>query len=103
MFTLLKEGHTKAKCWKFHSKLRPKRFGNKKTTTTIQQDLGMDSGDETKITAMGIQDTSSTSSSANTHSLKYETMHNKRKRSEPFHIRVISKYTNIDTLFYSGM
>jgi hypothetical protein len=102
-----KEGHVEAKCWKLHPELRPKRFGNKKgnkkTTATIQKDLGSDSGDETKIMAMGIQGTSSSaSSSSNTHSLKYETMHDERKRSELFHIRVISKHTKIDTLFDSG-
>ena len=52
---------------------------------------------------MGIQGTySSASSSSNTHSLKYKTMHDERKISELFHIRVISKHNEIDTLFDSG-
>jgi hypothetical protein len=52
--------------------------------------------------AMGIQGTSSSlSCSSNNHSLKTETMHDERK-SELFHIRVISKHTNIDILFDSG-
>jgi hypothetical protein len=102
-----KEGHDEARCWKLHPELRPKRYwnkkGNKKTTATVQQDLGSDSGDETKIMAMGIQGISSiASSSSSTHSSKYETMHDERKRSELFHIRVISKHTKIDTLFDSG-
>jgi len=39
---------------------------------------------------------------ANTHSLKYKTKHDERKRSKLFHIRVISKHNKIDTLFDSG-
>ena len=38
--------------------MKPKNFNNKgkqNTPTTIQHDLGSDSGDETKITAMGFQ------------------------------------------------
>jgi len=53
-----KERHTEAKRWKLHLELRPKRLGNKKgnkkDNTTFQHDLGSDSGDETKIMAMGI-------------------------------------------------
>ena len=43
----------------FILKARPKKFGNNngngksKTVATVLQDLGSDSGDETKITAMG--------------------------------------------------
>ena len=51
-----KDGHDEDHCWKCHPERRPKNFGNKgksKTSTTIQHDLGSDSGDETKITAMG--------------------------------------------------
>jgi hypothetical protein len=63
----------------------------------------LDSGDETDIMAMGIQCAySSSNSSANTHSLKSKTMHDEKKISELFHIRVMSKHTNIDTLFESG-
>jgi hypothetical protein len=52
---------------------------------------------------MGTQGTSSSANSTtNTHSLKYETMHDERKISELFHITVISNLTNIDTLFDSG-
>ena len=38
--------------------MKPKKLKNKgkqRTTTTTQQDLGSDSGDETKITAMGMK------------------------------------------------
>lgn len=47
-----KEGHDEAHCWKLHPKLRPKKLNSKrkqKTNVVVQQDLGFDSGDETKI------------------------------------------------------
>ena len=69
---------------------------------TIQWDFGSDSSDETKIADRGIQGTSYVILITNTHSLNFETMHDERKRSELFHIRVISKHANIDTLFDSG-
>ena len=52
-----KEGHDKDHCWNLHPEMRPKKFnkGKKKTTTTTQQELGYDSGDETKITTMGMK------------------------------------------------
>jgi ribosomal protein S8E len=102
-----KKGHDDAKCWKLHPELKPKWFkdkkGNKKTTTIIQEDLGSYSGDETKIMAIRLQGISfSANSSSNTHSLNIEMMPDEKKRSELFHIRVISKQTKIDTLFDSG-
>jgi hypothetical protein len=85
--------------------MRPKKFNNKgkpKTTATTQHDLGSDSGDETKITAMGFQgkDSIASTSSSSSSSLN-ETQHEK-ERIEIFHIRVISKHTKIDTLFDTG-
>jgi hypothetical protein len=55
-----KDGHDEDHCWKLHPERRPKKFGNKnkgksKTGATVQRDLGSDSGDEMKITAMGYQ------------------------------------------------
>jgi hypothetical protein len=69
-----KEGHDEDHCWKLHPKHRPKKFGNNnkaksKTVVNVVQDLGSDSGDETKITTMGYQgnnSVASTSSSSNT-------------------------------------
>ena len=57
-------------------------------------------GDETKITAMGIQGKESISitSSSNFHTSTL----NEETRIELFHVTVISKYTKIDTLFDSG-
>ena len=58
--------------------MRPKKFNNKgkqKTTTTTEHDLGSDSGDETKITAMGFKgkdSITSTSSSRNLNGTQHE-------------------------------
>jgi hypothetical protein len=68
-----KDGHDENHCWKLHPERRPKKFGNNnkgklKTVATALQDLGSDSGDETKIAAMGYQGNNSiasTSSSSN--------------------------------------
>ena len=59
--------------------------------------MGSDSGDETKVIATSIQgNIPSCSVSRN------ELVIDERKRSELFHIRVISKHTKIETLFDSG-
>ena len=52
-----KEGHDESHCWKLHRELRPKKPNNKgkqKTATIAQHDLGSNSGDESKIIAMGL-------------------------------------------------
>jgi hypothetical protein len=100
-----KDGHDEDHCWKLHPERRPKKFGNNnkgksKTAATVQHDLGSDSGDETKITAMGYQgngSNASTSSSSNINVTQQE-----KERIELFHIRVVSKHTKIDTLFDTG-
>ena len=81
--------------------MRPKNFNNKgkpKTVATTQSDLGSDSGDETKITAMGYNGKESIVSTSSSNSAINETQHEK-ERIEILHIRVISKHTKIDTLF----
>ena len=83
--------------------MTPKRNNNKgkqKTTATTQQDLGFDSRDETKITAMGLKGKESITRTSSSNS-QNETP-NEKRRIELFHIRVISKHRKIDTLFYSG-
>ena len=68
--------------------------------STTQQDLGSDSGDETKIITMvnkGKEAIASTSSSNN-----HKNTPNEDTRIELFHVRVISNHTNIDALFDSG-
>ena len=84
--------------------MRPNKFNNKgkqKTTVITQEYLGYESGDENKIIVMGIkrkQDIASTSSqNGNT-----TTTPDEKRQIELFHVRVISKHTNIDTLFDSG-
>ena len=77
--------------------MEPKRYNNKgrpKTTATTQHDLGEDSGDESKITAMGLKnmkgkeiETKPSTSTSNCH------IHapNEEERIELFHVRVISQ------------
>jgi hypothetical protein len=99
-----KDGHDEEHCWKFHPEMRPKKFSHKgkpKTVATTQHDLGSDSGDETKITAMGFQGKDSISSTSSSSSSLNETQHEK-ERIEIFHISVISKHTKIDNLFDTG-
>ena len=74
--------------------------GKQKTTTTTQQDLASNLGDETKITTMGIKGKESIASTSisNCHT----STPNEETRIELFHVRVISKHTKIDTLFDSG-
>ena len=53
-----KEGHDEDHCWKLHLEMRPKLFNDKekeKISATTQQYLGSDSGDETKIIALGLK------------------------------------------------
>ena len=55
------KGHDVSKCWKLHLELRPKKYGGNKdkgkakATAAVIQDLGSNSSDETKVTAVGIQ------------------------------------------------
>jgi hypothetical protein len=67
-----------------HPELKPKwaqpRKGNKKTTTIVQ-DLGSDSEDETKVTTMGIKGKSFVASfSSRTSSAKSKVIPDGRKR-----------------------
>eukprot|EP00253_Pinus_taeda_P026466 PITA_26466 len=99
-----KEGHDEAHCWSLHLELKPKKFGGKeqKNVAAIQKDLGSNSGDETTVTTIGIKGKYFEASTSNSsHSIANES--NERKINEPFHIRVISKHTKIDTLFDSGL
>jgi hypothetical protein len=87
-----KEGHDDDHCWKLHLKKRPKWFKERKgrqtiATTTQPTNLGYDSGDETRITTVG---------------LTGEIGDGYDSRSDLFHIRVIMKQTKIDTLIDNG-
>jgi hypothetical protein len=87
-----KEGHDDDHCWKLHPEKRSKWFKERKgrkivATATRPTDLGYDSGDETKITAIGLTGKIGDG---------YDS------RSKSFHIRVIMKHTKIDTLIDSG-
>jgi hypothetical protein len=81
-----KSSHSEEHYWKLHPKKKLKPFGGKgktKIITTVQQDLGSDSGDEGKITADGVQGKYSlhVSSSSNDESHVDE-----QKRNDLFHI-----------------
>ena len=83
--------------------MKPKKLNNKgkeKAIAIIQEDLGSNSGDETKIKAMGIKGKESISSTSisNCHT----STPNEETSIELFHVRVIAKNTKIDTLFNSG-
>jgi hypothetical protein len=65
----------------------------------VQQDLGSNSGDEGKITTVGVQVKDSLHASSNSNNESHD---DEWKRNELFHIRVVSKHTNIDTLFDPG-
>jgi hypothetical protein len=100
-----KDGHDEDHCWKLHPERRPKKFGNNnkgksKTAATVQHDLGSDSGDETKITAMGYQGNGSNASTSSSNNINVTQQ--EKERIELFHIRVVSKHTKIDTLFDTG-
>jgi hypothetical protein len=102
-----KDGHDEDHYWKLHPECRPKKFGNNnkgkpKTVATVVQDLGSDSGDETKITMMGYQGNNSVASTSSSSNANVNVTQQEKTRIELFHIRVISKHTKIDTLFDSG-
>jgi hypothetical protein len=87
-----KEGHHDEYFWQLHQEKRSKWFkerkGRKKVATTIlSTDLGYDSGDESKITTVGLPSKIGDG---------YDS------RSKLFHIRVIMKHTKIDTLIDNG-
>jgi hypothetical protein len=102
-----KDGHDEDHCWKLHPERRPKKFGNNdkgksKTVATVLQDLGSDSGDETKITAMGYQGNNYVAGTSSSSNDNVNVTQQEKTRIELFHIRVVSKHTKIDTLFDSG-
>jgi hypothetical protein len=86
---------------------KTQKFGNNnkgksKTAATVQHDLGSDSGDETKITAMGYQGNVSIASTSSSSNNNINVTQQEKERIELFHIRVVSKHTKIYTLFDTG-
>jgi hypothetical protein len=80
-----------------------RRQKGKNNTTTIVQDLGSDSDDETKVKTMGIKGIFSVASSSScASSSKANVIPDERKKNELVHIRVISKHTRIDTFVDNG-
>jgi hypothetical protein len=87
-----KEGHDDDHCWQLHPEKRPECIKERKGRQTVvaatrPTDLGLDSGDEFKITTVGLTGKISDG---------YDS------RSKLFHIRVIMKHTKVDTLIDSG-
>jgi len=98
-----KEGHDDEHCWIFHPELRPKKpkGKRKRTATAIQKDLRLDLGDETIIATICIKGKNSEASTSN-YAQSFIDEEHERKTHELFHIRVVSKNQNIDTLFDNG-
>jgi hypothetical protein len=65
----------------------------------MQQDLVSDSGDEGKITMVGVQGKDSIHAFSSSNNESHD---DERKMNELFHIRVVSKHTKIDTSFDPG-
>jgi hypothetical protein len=87
-----KEGHDEDRCWQLHPEKRPKWFKEKKgrqtvATTTRPTNLGLDSGDESNVSLVGM--ISKIGEGINC-------------RSNLFHIRVIMRHTKVDILIDSG-
>jgi hypothetical protein len=98
-----KHDHDEDHCWKLHPEKRPKKFSNKgkpKTVATVQHDLGSDSDNETKTSTMGFQGKDSIACNGSSSSKNLKETQQEKERIEIFQIRVISKHTKIDTLFF---
>jgi hypothetical protein len=94
-----KSGHGEEHCWKLHPEKKLKQFGGKgktKPIAIVQQDLGFDSRDEGSITTVGVQCKYSLHASSSSDN---ESHIDEQKKNELFHISIVSKHTNIDTLF----
>ena len=107
-----RKGHDEEHCWKLHPELKPKwvqkcnqKQKGKENATNVVLDLGSDSDDETKITAMGLKGKAPISSvfvdSCASASIVNDFSEDK-KRNELFHLRVVAKNTKIDALIDSG-
>jgi hypothetical protein len=87
-----KEGHDDDHFWQLHPEKRPKWFKERKGRQTVAatsrpKDLGSDSGDESKISTVGLIGKIGDGCDS---------------RSKLFHIRVIMRHTKVDTLIDSG-
>ena len=97
-----KVGHDEEHCWKLHLDLELKwdqhQRGKKNTNTIIKCDLGSKFQYESKVSVVGIKDIIS---NVNTCSSSNKS-HDEKEMDALFHLRVISKHTNIDALIDSG-
>jgi hypothetical protein len=87
-----KEGHDEGRFWHFHPEKRSKWFKEKKGRKTVvaktrPKDLGSDSGDESKVSLVGM--TSKIGEGIDC-------------RNNFFHIRLIMRHSKVDTLIDNG-
>jgi hypothetical protein len=73
--------------------------GDDKNRCYNARSLGSHSGNEGKVTTVGVQGKKSLHASSNSNNESHD---DEIKRNELFHIRVVSKHTKIDTLFDLG-
>ena len=76
-----------------------------KTVAIVERDLGLESGNETKIIAMALKNLKGKEivNEPNSSKCNYHIeAPSEEKRIQLFHVRVISKHTKVDTLFDSG-
>jgi hypothetical protein len=76
--------------------------GKHKTVASTHQDLGSDSGDESKIMAIGRKCISTINSNSSFQSTKVKSDIDQKNINELFCVRVIVKHTKVDNLFDSG-
>jgi hypothetical protein len=74
----------------------------KRITTVIVQGHGLDSGDEYKVISMDLKGDVSVANCSFSSTSNIVMIHDERKKTELFHIRVTSRYAKIDTFINSG-
>jgi hypothetical protein len=88
-----------------HQELWPKKFqdkGKQNTIASSRKYLGSYSRDESKIMEIWSKGISTINYNSSVQYAKLESVTDQKKISDIFHVRVIVKHTNIDTLFDSG-
>jgi len=102
LVVIAKNMGTIMRIWKLHPELILKWFGGQRkqrTIATMQQYIGSDLGDEENIITIGLQGKFSFHAIS---SSQIPSLENDERRSELFHIRVVTKHTKVETLFDQG-
>ena len=97
---------------KLHLELRPKKYGGykdkgkAKKVVVVLWDVGSNSSDDSKLSTIGIQGKgegiSVSHHSRTSVDVQSSSSWDEKKRGQLFHVRIITKHTKIDVLFYSG-